>query len=119
MGTKLFKNTAHFDKGLKAVGQDLNNGYLSARRLEMGHGSAVGYITPEDNSNKTLKFGGVSGRGRFDIDLENISKIKNVPTPTTDNEVANKAYVDSIKTQIKDKVANSRDFADFKTKIAS
>lgn len=95
-GSKTFNNTINCNDGLKSIGSNLNKGYVSTRRLELGFGTGIGYITPEDNSNKTLKFGSVSGRGRFNnIDLENASKIINVPTPTANNDVATKQYVDN------------------------
>lgn len=49
----------------------------------------------------------------------NNKRVELVATPTANNDAANKAYVDAIKTQIKEKVAASNDFADFKTKIAN
>lgn len=71
-----------------------NNGIIECKHLQMGNGSSNAWITPEDNSTKTL-FLGKTGNGRFNLNLENATKIINVPTPTENHHVANKAYVDS------------------------
>lgn len=59
------------------------------------------YFLPRNNSGKTpLKVGNSPGNDdkRFDIDLENRSRILNAPTPNSSGEVANKQYVDNAKT---------------------
>ena len=98
-GVKTFTNEPIFNSGIKSVGSGINNGYVSTRRLELGYGSLIGYITPEDNANKTLKFGGVSGKGRFNLDLENQSLLTGVKNPTAELEAANKRYVDNLDNQ--------------------
>lgn len=45
------------------------------------------------------------------------NKIENVVNPTNEKDVANKRYVDALKTKIKEIAASSTDFNDFKTKI--
>lgn len=56
------------------------------------------YILPRKREGKTtLRLGNSPGNDnkRYDIDLENRTKILNVPNPTANGDVANKAYVDS------------------------
>lgn len=90
-GVKTFNNKITANEGLIT---DIGKA-ITTENLELGYGSNVGYITPEDNSNKTLKFSGRSGHGRFDIDLENQSQLMGIKNPTRPYHAANKNYVDS------------------------
>lgn len=56
----------------------------------------------------------VNNKLTFDTDTSLIG----IATPTVANGAVPKSYVDALKTQIKEKVAASTDFNDFKTKIA-
>ena len=62
--------------------------------IKAGYGGTEVYITPEDTSTKTLKYGR-SGSGRFNIDLENQSQLMGIKDPTADYHAANKKYVDN------------------------
>lgn len=64
------------------------------QRIEAGVGSTTFNITPEDNTNKVIKFSGVNGKGRFDLDMNGVSKIQNLPVPEQDSDAASKFYVD-------------------------
>ena len=68
---------------------------ITSGDLELGFGQTTCYITPEDNSNKTLKFGGRSGRGRFNLDLDTQSQLMGIKDPTGDYHAVNKKYVDN------------------------
>ena len=94
-GTKTFNNQIVANEGLTTgATKSITSGYL-----ELGFGNNVAYITPEDSSNKTLKFSGRSGRGRFDIDLESQSQLMGVKDPTRTYHAANKNYVDNLNNQ--------------------
>lgn len=91
-------NSVNFNKGVNINGSIINQAtgvFVSTPRLQLGWGSNIGYITPEDTTNKTLKFSGLSGKGKFDIDLNGTSKIINVSNPVNNNDCANKIYVDN------------------------
>ena len=62
--------------------------------IKAGYGGVEVYITPEDTSTKTIKYGR-SGSGRFNIDLENQSQLMGIKDPTSDYHAANKKYVDN------------------------
>lgn len=62
--------------------------------VRAGFGGNTVEFTPDGNSTKTLKFK-KTNFGKFNLDLDNDCKIINVPNPTANNDVANKAYVDS------------------------
>ena len=95
-GTKTFNNQIVANEGLSTG----DTKAITSCNLELGKGSATGYITPEDNSNKALKFGGRTGRGRFNLDLENQSQLMGIKDPTADYHASNKKYVDNrIKTR--------------------
>lgn len=75
--------------------QNINNeGIVECKHLQMGSGSENAWITPENNATKTLKFG-KNNNGRFNLDLENATKIIGVPDPTENRHAANKQYVDN------------------------
>ena len=94
-GTKTFNNQIVANEGLTTgATKSITSGYL-----ELGFGNNVAYITPEDSSNKTLKFSGRSGRGRFDIDLESQSQLMGIKDPTRTYHAANKNYVDNLNNQ--------------------
>lgn len=63
--------------------------------LGLGWGSGAAYIVPEDNSNKTLNFSGYNGRGKFDLDMRQTSRIMNVMPPTADSDAVSKWYCDT------------------------
>lgn len=86
------------------------DGVLECKHLRMGYGSNNAWITPENNSTKTLFFGKANA-GRFNLNLENASKIINVPNPTNNHEVANKAYVDSKAPSFQELVSWTGNFA--------
>ena len=90
-GNKTFTNKITANEGLTT---DLGKAITSGD-LELGFGQTTCYITPEDNSNKTLKFGGKSGRGRFNLDLDNQSQLIGIKDPTADYHAVNKKYVDN------------------------
>ena len=90
-GTKTFNNQIVANEGL-TTGTTKS---ITSCNLELGFGTGTAYITPEDSSNKTLKFSGRSGRGRFDIDLESQSQLMGVKDPTRAYHAANKNYVDN------------------------
>ena len=90
-GNKTFTNKITANEGLTTG----TGKAITSCNLELGYGTGTAYITPEDNSNKTLKFSGRSGRGRFDIDLENLSQLTGIKDPTRDYHAANKKYVDN------------------------
>lgn len=90
-GNKTFTNKINANEGLTTIaGKSITSG-----DLELGFGSGTAYITPEDTSSKSLKFGGKSGRGRFNLDLENQSRLMGVADPTANFHAANKQYVDN------------------------
>ena len=90
-GTKTFNNQIVANEGL-TTGATKS---ITSSNLELGVGGSAGYITPEDSSNKTLKFGGRSGKGRFDLDLELTSQLKGVKDPTANYHAVNKNYLDN------------------------
>ena len=95
-GTNTFNNQIVANEGLTTA----NEKAITSGNLELGLGSTIAYITSEDTSNKTLKFGGRSGRGRFNLDLETQSQLMGIKDPTADYHAANKKYVDNrIKTR--------------------
>ena len=94
-GTKTFNSRIVANEGL-TTGTTKS---ITSCNLELGFGDGTAYITPEDNSNKTLKFGGRSGRGRFNLDLENQSQLMGIKDPTADYHAANKKYVDNLNNQ--------------------
>ena len=90
-GTNSFNNQIVANEGLSTgLAKSITSG-----NLELGCGSTTAYITPEDTSTKTLKYGGRSGRGRFNIDLENQSQLMGIKDPTAEYHAANKQYVDN------------------------
>lgn len=99
------------------------NGRLQINtELLAGTGGSVFFFTPEDNSRKQIRFHRTNEAGRnnciFDLNLDNKSKILNVPTPQANGDAANKLYVDALKTQIKNLAANAADFAAFQAALA-
>ena len=90
-GVKTFTNQIVANEGLTTGAEKA----IISGNLEIGFGSTIGYITPEDNTNKTLKFGGRSGKGRFNLDLETQSQLMGIKDPTADYHAANKKYVDN------------------------
>ena len=94
-GTKTFGSQIVANQGL-TTGATKS---ITSGNLELGFGDNVAYITPEDSSNKTLKFSGRSGKGKFDIDLESQSQLMGVKDPTRDYHAANKKYVDNLNNQ--------------------
>ena len=90
-GTKTFNSQIVANEGLTTgATKSITSGYL-----ELGFGDSVAYITPEDGSNKVLKFGGRSGKGKFDIDLQRQSQLMGVNDPARPYHAANKNYVDN------------------------
>ena len=89
-GVKTFTNKITANEGLTTA----NEKAITSGNLELGLGNTIAYITSEDNSNKTLKFGGRSGRGRFNLDLETQSQLMGIKDPSADYHAANKKYVD-------------------------
>lgn len=65
--------------------------------IKAGQGAGFLKLSPEDNSRKTILFANTSigANNRFDLDLENKSYIKNVPTPQRDSDIVSKSYVDN------------------------
>ena len=94
-GTKTFNNQIVANEGLTTGTMKA----ITSGDLELGYGAGVAYITPEDNSGKILKFGGKSGKGRFNLDLENQSRLMGVADPTANFHAANKQYVDNLNNQ--------------------
>ena len=90
-GTKTFNSQIVANEGL-TTGTTKS---ITSSNLELGKGGSTGYITPEDSTNKTLKFGGRAGRGRFDLDLELTSQLKGVKDPTANYHAVNKNYLDN------------------------
>lgn len=72
---------------------------ITAMNLELGFGGSTAYLTPEDNTNKTLKLHGKPNKGKFDLDFNGQAKIINLPDPTADQDAANKRYVDNLNNQ--------------------
>ena len=96
-GTKTFTNQIVANGGIKtAASQTITSG-----NLEVGSGSTFAYMTSDDDRAKSLKFSGLSGRGKLDLDMGSASKITNLPDPINNQEAATKNYVD---TTIKNKV---------------
>ena len=90
-GTNTFNNQITANEGLTTgLGKAITSG-----DLELGFGNTTAYITPEDASTKVLKYGGRSGKGRFNIDLENQSQLMGIKDPTADYHAVNKKYVDN------------------------
>ena len=95
-GVKTFTNKITANEGLTTGATKA----IISGDLELGFGNTTAYITPEDTSTKTLKFGGRSGKGRFDLDFENLSLLKGIKDPSANFHAANKQYVDNrIKTR--------------------
>lgn len=89
-GNKTFTNRITANEGLTTA----TTKAITAGNLELGFGATTAFITPEDSSNKTLKFGG-NGRGRFtSLDFENQSRLMGIADPTADYHASNKKYVD-------------------------
>lgn len=87
--------------------------------IRMGFGGLNAYILPEDNTQgKSLHFK-KDNMGSFHLDMNNYSKIKNLPAPASANEAARKAEVDAIKAKVKEIGAAATDFNDFKRRLAS
>lgn len=96
-GIKTFTNQIVANGGIKtAASQTITSG-----NLEVGSGSTFAYMTSDDNRAKSLKFSGLSGRGKLDLDMGSASKITNLPDPINNQDAVNKQYVD---TTIKNKV---------------
>ncbi|MCM1220326.1 MAG: hypothetical protein NC548_38170, partial [Lachnospiraceae bacterium] len=80
------------------------------------------YFGPSASSNDNFYFN-LDASGLLQISAGTISfnncRLQNVAMPTADTDAATKAYVDALKTQIKDAVANAADFAAFKAAIAA
>lgn len=113
-GTKTFNNQIVANEGL-TTGATKS---ITSSNLELGIGGSTGYITPEDSSNKTLKFGGRSGRGRFDLDLELTSQLKGVKDPTANYHAVNKNYLDNSINNLRTQVvllSNAQDITGRKT----
>ena len=94
-GTKTFNNQIVANEGL-TTGATKS---IISGNLELGFGDNVAYITPEDNTNKILKFNGRGGRGRFDIDLQRQSQLMGIIDPTRPFHAVNKNYVDNLDAQ--------------------
>ena len=94
-GEKTFNNRIVANEGL-ITGTTKS---ITSCNLELGYGDGTAYITPEDNSNKILKFGGRSGLGKFDIDLQRQSQLLGVNDPARPFHAANKNYVDNLNNQ--------------------
>lgn len=89
-GVKTFTNKITANEGLTTA----TTKAITAGNLELGFGGTTAFITPEDSSNKTLKFGG-NNKGRFSaLDLENQSRLMGIADPTADYHASNKKYVD-------------------------
>ena len=96
-GTKTFTNQIVANGGLKtAASQTITSG-----NLELGSGSTFAYMTSDDDRAKSLKFSGLSGKGKLDLDMGSASKITNLPDPINNQDAATKNYVD---TTIKNKL---------------
>ena len=103
-GNKTFTNKITANEGLTTG----DTKAITSGNLELGLGDTTGYITPEDNTNKTLKFGGRSGRGRFNLDFENQSQLSGIKDPSATYHAANKNYVDNrIKTRTEPATINA------------
>lgn len=63
--------------------------------IRMGYGGLNAYIVPDDNTQgKDLNFK-KDNMGHFNLNMNNTSKIKNLPNPTDNQDAATKNYVDS------------------------
>ena len=103
-GVKTFTNKITANEGLTTAATKA----IISGDLELGFGNTTAYITPEDPSTKTLKFGGRSGKGRFDLDFENLSLLKGIKDPSANFQAANKQYVDNrIKTRTETATINA------------
>ena len=103
-GNKTFSNKITANEGLTTV----DGKTITSCNLELGLGDGTAYITPEDNSNKILKFGGRSGKGRFNLDFENQSQLSGIKDPSATYHAANKNYVDNrIKTRTEPATINA------------
>ena len=90
-GTKTFTNQIIANGGIKtAASQTITSG-----NLEVGSGSTFAYMTSDDDRAKSLKFSGLSGRGKLDLDMGSASKITNLPDPINNQDAATKYYVDN------------------------
>ena len=90
-GTKTFTNQILANGGIKiAASQTITSG-----NLELGYGSTFAFITSDDNRAKSLKFSGLSGKGKLDLDMGSASKITNLPDPINNQDAATKRYVDT------------------------
>lgn len=78
----------------KIVAQNTNLNDLGGG-IGLGWGSGNAYIVPEDNSDKSLKFSGYNGRGKFDLDMMQTSRIMNVKPPIADSDAVSKLYCDT------------------------
>ena len=94
-GTKTFNNQIVANEGLTTA----TTKSITSCNLELGFGDGTAYITPEDGSNKVLKFGGRAGKGKFDIDLQRQTQLAGVNDPARPFHAANKNYVDNLDTQ--------------------
>lgn len=65
-----------------------------ATNIEMGVGGGIVNMTSEDASNKQIRFSGVPNKGRLDLNMNNVSKIINLPAPTNAKDAVTKEYVD-------------------------
>ena len=90
-GVKTFTNQIIANQGLKTAASQT----ITSCNLELGYGATFAYITPENGDAKDLKFSGLSGRGKFDLDMGGASKITNLPEPINDQDAATKNYVDT------------------------
>lgn len=80
--------------------------------LRMGFGGLNSYILPEDNTQgKSLHFK-KDNMGSYHLDMNDYSRIKNLPAPADLKDAIRKK-------DIKDIVAASSDWADFKRRIGS
>lgn len=78
--------------------------------LRAGTGAASLKIRPEDDGLKTIYFGKNPNNrvGRFDLDLQQQSKILGLSNPENDYQAANKKYVDDkFKTVFEDRTINN------------
>ena len=89
-GTKTFTNQIVANGGIKtAASQTITSG-----NLEVGSGSTFAYMTSDDDRAKSLKFSGLSGKGKLDLDMGSASKITNLPDPINNQDAATKNYID-------------------------
>ena len=90
-GTKTFNSKIRAQQGLITN----TKGTITSGNLELGYGSTFAYITSDSADAKSLKFSGLSGKGKIDLDMGGASKITNLPDPINIQDAATKYYVDT------------------------